>query len=184
MWLLSDSYFNYFSLKQRLTVILKTNVNFTNEWEISSCQRLEVQNEKVENVGKVFLPAVKREWKGWTRRERNQAAYHRLCDESTEGRSPQKGVLEIEICNNCAILVLEGGMKIFAFGFPLYMEFLKYTTRFKCNYVYGGLKLLLQRQNCSKSLEYMSKRTSPRVPKKREANYENMQDRWLYLTTC
>ena len=52
-WLLSDSYFIDFSLKQRLTIILKTNVNFTNEWEISRCQRLEVQNEKVENVEKV-----------------------------------------------------------------------------------------------------------------------------------
>ena len=38
---------------------------------------------------------MKREWKGWTRRERHEASSHRLCPESAEGRGPQKGGVSI-----------------------------------------------------------------------------------------
>ena len=35
----------FFSLKKRLSVVLKTNVNFAADWEIESCKRVEVKDQ-------------------------------------------------------------------------------------------------------------------------------------------
>ena len=43
----------------------------------------------------MFVSPLKREWEGWTRRERHKASCYRLCPESAEGRGPQKGGVSI-----------------------------------------------------------------------------------------
>ena len=51
----------------------------------------------------MFVSPLKREWKGWTRRERHEAFSHLLCPESAEGRGPQKGGVSIMKLPDCIL---------------------------------------------------------------------------------
>ena len=98
----------FFSLKKRLSVVLKTNVNFAADWEIESCKRVEVKDQiqfqtqvpklkmgsgmlklaVVMNISIVIIIVIVITLffsvKGWTRRLRHETAYRRLCQKSTE----------------------------------------------------------------------------------------------------